>query len=964
VNTYAKRIVAGFASALLALSLWAGLGAAPASAQFGLQSFDVTFANADGSPATQAGSHPFAMTTTLAANTKNDPERGEIVDESVRDLRIAQVPGLVGDPAAVPRCPNADFTTIVSQKTACKNDSAVGAVELRIGYEQAGYTDAAVYSLEAPPGAPAKFGFLALGIFPVTFEVGLNEAPPYNLVAKLTNIPDSAQFYSAELTLWGNPASPVHDPYRGSCLATEDRTPHALVSNGICATNLREKPLLTLPRSCGGAATTSYAADSWQHSGALLPNREADLGDPNWVTGSVLTHDNSIPPQPVGFTGCGKLGFSPSISAAPTTKAAESPSGLDFSLDVADEGLTNPSEEATAQADIGRVEAVLPEGFTTNPAVAEGLAVCTEADLARETAFSDPGSGCPSASKIGTVEVETPLLEQTLPGALYVAKPYENPFGSLLALYIVIKSPQLGIVVKQPLEVVPDPVTGRLTTIADNLPQVPFSHFRLHFREGARSPLVSPPSCGSHTIEAKLTPSSGGPSVTATSSFELIAGPDGGPCPAGGTPPFKPDLLAGTLNNAAGKYSPFYVRLSRTDSEQEFSHFSIKLPPGLAGKLAGIPYCSDQAIENAKAKTGTEEELDPSCPAASYLGRTVVGAGVGSSLAYAPGKIYLAGPYHGAPISLAAITAAKVGPFDLGTVVVREAFKIDPETAEVFVDATGSDPLPRIIDGIPVHLRDVRIYVDRPEFVFNPTSCARTSTASTLLGLGSDFASEADDRPVTVSSPFQAADCAALKYRPDLQLKLKGSTKRSGNPQLTAVLHMPKGDANTAFAQVTLPHSEFLDQEHIRTICTRVQFREEKCPAGSVYGFARAVTPILDEPLQGPVYLRSSEHKLPDLVAHLQNKQVTINLVGRIDSVKGRIRNTFEVVPDAPVSTFTLEMQGGKKGLLENSTNLCRDKHRVLADFHAHNGKISETKPLLKASCKVPGKGKRKHPNH
>lgn len=956
-----KRSISTFGSALLVLSLWAGFAAPTAGAQFGLQAFDVTFTNADGSPATQAGSHPFAMTTRLAANTKIDPEHGEIVDESVRDLRIAQVPGLVGDPAAVPRCSSADFSHIEVPTNDCKNDSVVGAIELRIGYTKSGYADAPVYALEAPPGAPAKFGFLALGIFPITFEVGVSESPPYNLVARLNNISNSAQFYGADLTLWGNPADPAHDPYRGSCLDIKDETPHALVSNGICTTNLQERPLITLPRTCSGPLATTYAADSWQHPGAQLLNKEADLSDPNWVTGSVLTHDSGLPPNPIGFTGCGRLGFSPAISAQPTSKAANSPSGLDFSLDVDDEGLLNPSDEAIAQADIKRVEAVLPEGFTTNASIAEGLEVCTEADLARETAFSEAGAGCPNASKIGTVEVETPLLEETLPGALYVAKPYENPFGSLLALYIVIKSPKLGIAIKQPLEVVPDPATGRLTTIADHLPELPFSHFRLHFREGARSPLATPNACGTHSVEAKLTPSSGGPTVTNTSLFQILTGPNGGPCPTGGIPPFKPELLAGTLNNAAGKYSPFYVRLSRTDSEQEFSHFSIKLPPGLAGKLAGIPYCSDQQIALAKTKTGTQEELEPSCPAASQLGRTLVGAGVGSSLAYAPGKIYFAGPYHGSPISLVAITAAKVGPFDLGTVVVREAFKIDSETAEVFVDATGSDPLPRIINGIPVHLRDVRVYVDRPEFVFNPTSCARKSTASTLLGLGADFASEADDHPVTVSSPFQAADCAALGYRPKLQLNLKGSTKRGGNPALKAVLHMPKGDANNAFAQVTLPHSEFLDQGHIGTICTRVQFREDKCPAASVYGSARAVTPILDEPLQGPVYLRSSEHKLPDLVAKLQNKQVTINLVGRIDSVKGRIRNTFEVIPDAPVSSFVLEMKGGKKGLLENSTNLCLRPHRALALFRAQNGKVSENEPPVKPRCKGGKHGKRKH---
>ena len=306
---------------------------------------------------------------------------------------------------------------------------------------------------------------------------------------------------------------------------------------------------------------------------------------------------------------------------------------------------------------------------------------------------------------------------------------------------------------------------------------------------------------------------------------------------------------------------------------------------------------------------------------------------MGATLAQAPGHIYLAGPFHGDQISVVAITAAKVGPFDLGTVVVRDGLKINPETGEVFVDAQGSDPIPHIIDGIPTHLRTIRIYMDRPEFVLNPTSCDPTSTASTVLGSGKDFVSEADDQPVTVSSPFQAADCASLGYKPALKLSLKGSTKRGGTPAFKAVLTPRPGDANTGRAQVTLPHSEFLDNAHIGTVCTRVQFAEgnvpgEKCPAASLYGHAKAITPILAEPLEGPVYLRSTgtgagHHLLPDLVAALHNNQVDFDLVGHVEGVHGGISNTFETVPDAPVTQFTLEMEGGSKGLLENSTNLC-----------------------------------------
>ncbi len=484
--------------------------------------------------------------------------------------------------------------------------------------------------------------------------------------------------------------------------------------------------------------------------------------------------------------------------------------------------------------------------------------------------------------------------------------------------------------------------------------------------------MITPPACGNYTVKAELYPWSN-PTVPLHENLLLRdhPGPRRPGLPLGGTPPFHPNLEAGTLNNAAGTYSPFYTEITRKDSEQEITHFSIKLPPGVIGKLAGVSSCSDAQIAAAKAREheggGAEELSSPSCPANSEVGHSIVGSGVGNVLAYAPGKLYLAGPYHGSNVSLVSITAAKVGPFDLGTVVVRFALRIDPETAEVFVDSQGSDPIPHIVDGIPVHLRDIQAYVDRPDFTLNPTSCKKTSTASTVLGSGLDFASEADDQPVTVISPFQAASCASLGFKPKLALSLKGGTKRGATPAFKAVLTYPKGAyANIAHSVVTLPRSEFLEQGHIGTVCTRVQFKEgkvpgEKCPAASIYGHASAVTPLLDEPLKGPVYLRSSSHKLPDLVAALHNNQVDFALDGRIDSVKnGRIRNTFETVPDAPVSKFVLEMQGGNKGLLVNSTNLCAHTNRAISEFTGQNGKLYNTNPVLQAKCgKQAHKGKK-----
>jgi hypothetical protein len=943
-----KRLATLTLTGILALLVLAALSPAGASA-FGLKELDSTFTEEDGSPATQAGSHPFAQSVTVFFDTKpNSRLEEEVPAGDVKDLITELPPGFVGDPTAVPRCSTFDF--LETRQNLCPPASQVGIADVTALGLDGHFPNNPVFNLPPPPGVAERLGFIVLTV-PIIVDLTVSEKAPYNVIASLSNIPNEASLFGSTFTVWGVPGDPAHDSHNVACLNVKD-----------CQLKLPQKPLLTLPRACEGPLPTTFRADSWQEPGIF--------DEPP----SVFSHDNAEPPNLQGMTGCSRLAFNPSIDAAPTTKAAESPTGLDFSLNVHDEGLTSPT--GLANSDIRKAEVTLPEGFSVNPSIAEGLNVCTEADLKRETAFSEAGAGCPDASKIGTVEVESQLLEENVNGALYQAAPYENPFHSLIALYVVIKNPKLGIKVVQPLNVIPDPVTGRLTTVAEEMPQLPFSHFKLHFREGTRSPLASPPKCGSFSVQAKLYPWSGGPPVTTTSAFQIISGPESQPCPPEGLPPFHPGLIAGSINNAAGHFSPFNVRLFRSDSEQEITHFSIKLPPGVLGKLAGIPFCSDAQIAAAKARTGPhggQEEIEhPSCPPASEIGHTLAGFGVGSSLAYAPGKVYLAGPYHGSAISLVAITAGKVGPFDLGDVVIREAFKIDPETGEVFVDATGSDPIPHILQGVPVHARDLRVYTDRPNFVLNPTNCTRTSTASTVLGSGLDFGSEADDRPITVSTPYQAADCAALPFKPKLSLKLKGGTKRGSHPALTAKLQMNGiGEAGVHRAEVILPKSEFIENAHFNTICTRVVFKQgnhpgEMCPAGSIYGHAVARTPILSEPLEGPVFLRSSEHQLPDVVASLHNGQIDIVLDGHVDSVKGRLRNTFEATPDAPVDSAVISLLGGKKGLFVNSTNLCKATHKAEANFTGQNGKVWDTKPVVeptgcKGKAKKSKRSKRRH---
>ena len=800
-----------------------------------------------------------------------------------------------------------------------------------------------IYNMEPRLGEPARFGFIA-DILPIFIDTRLRPEDGYAASAMVEGASSLVPLASAVNTIWGVPADESHDAQRITPYETIHNNGSPETPNGKRHANLAPIPFTLNPTRCAISQGMGFT---------LIPY---DLPD--------LQARSFAPMSP--NTGCEQLEFKPQMSLAATTNQAESGSGLDVELSFPKKGL----ESATlpAEATQRKAEVTLPEGMTVNPSQANGLGVCSEADLARETPTSVAGTGCPEASKIGTAWAKSPLLEEPAEGSLYVARPYENPFASLIAVYLVLKVPARGVVVKLAGKVDLDPKTGQLTTTFDDIPQLAVSSvFKLHFNDGARSPLVTPSACGTYTSTAKFT-SWANPQapVVLKPSFEVTRGPNGGPCPSG-TPSFHPGFTAGTISNNAGSYSPSYLRFTRSDGEQDLTKFSATLPPGLVAKLAGVSRCPDSAILAAKAKSGQEEVASPSCPANSDVGRVLGGAGVGSVLTYVGGELYLAGPYNGDPLSVVAIVPAVAGPFDIGTVVTRQAVSLDPETGQGRVDGSRSDPLPHILAGIPLRVRDVRAYVDRPKFTLNPTNCRQLRFQAQLWGGGSDVFSSADDSPVSLSSRFQAANCSLLGFKPQLTLKLSGGTRRGSFPALRAVLKPRPGDANLGAAQVTLPRSVFVEQAHFRTICTRVQFAAQGCPAGSVYGHVRAFSPLLDEPLEGPVYLRSSNHQLPDLVFALRGI-VAVNVVGRIDSVHGRLRSSFESIPDVPASKVVLQMQGGQKSLIVNSTNLCAGTNRAVARFDGQNGKAHDFEPVVQSSCgakaKKHGKRGRGQPTH
>ena len=531
-----------------------------------------------------------------------------------------------------------------------------------------------------------------------------------------------------------------------------------------------------------------------------------------------------------------------------------------------------------------------------------------------------------------------PALENTLNGAVYQRTP--EP-GNLFRAWIV--TDEQGVHLKLPAEIKANPLSGQITTLVNGIPslggnpQVPFEELRFHFFGGPRAPIATPPSCGTYVARYSFAPWSGKPAAEGEAPMQISSG-----CGKGG---FNPGLVAGMRSLRAGSYSPFTFTLTRSDGEANPRQISLNLPQGLLAKLGGIPLCS-----NADAATGA-------CPASSQIGSLAAAAGVGGSPLWIPqpGKagtaVYLAGPYRGAPYSVVAVVPAQAGPFDLGLVVNRSAIYVDPETALATIK---TDPLPQILEGVPISYRTLNVTVDRPEFTLNPTDCSAKKITAQITATNGASASP--------SVPFQATNCSKLAYSPKLALRFKGSTRRTGNPAISAVLTQKSGQANTRAAAVLLPAGEFIDNAHINNPCTRVQFNAGACPKASILGHVKASTPLLDRPLEGPVYFRSNggERELPDIVADL-NGQIHITLVGFIDSVKtgpetSRVRTRFLSVPDAPVSKFQISFFGGKKGLIENSVDLCRVRNRAKIEFRAQNGRKQVTKPLLQTGCGGGGK--------
>ncbi|HEY1354877.1 MAG TPA: hypothetical protein VGF09_01045 [Solirubrobacterales bacterium] len=860
---------------------------------------------------------------------------------SIGKVRVDLPVGLTVNPQATPQCED------IAEPEGCKVDAplsqvGVSAVTLSIAGVVSppveGVTKVPVYNLVPEEGQPALFG------------LELAETPVY-LKADVAWDSDYHEGFTIDV-----PEVPV---------------PGAKVLINRLSFNGRsgDGTFITTPSTC---LDPEQAGFEGIYSTWLLAASHEELESAGYTFPQSAEPQFESPlPEGKKPIDCAGVPYEPSLEVDPGVAATDSPSGA--VTDVQVPHITGGDERESSQTK--RAEVTLPVGMGINPSAANGLVACTEEQFGKGT--MNPVA-CPPASKVGTVTVETPPLPPgSLTGDVYVGqqKSSDPASGELYRLFVVAGSQRYGISARLIGNVKANPQTGQLTTVFDDakfgraplpgLPEVPFSSFKLDFNDGPRAPLTSPGSCGPHTATTVLSPWTENPPATPSDEFTLTAAPGGGACAATlAGRPFSPSFKATTDNPKGGAFSPFRVHITRAAGQQELKGATVDLPPGLTAKLAGLKYCPGSALAAAAANSGRNEAAVSSCPSSSFVGTATVHTGSGDPLQIG-GKVFLAGPYAGAPLSLAVVTPATAGPFDLGSVVLRVALMVDPETAQVHAI---SDPIPHVFGGALLDISSVDVNLDRKNFSLDGTNCSPMAVGATLRGGGADPTNPAAFSAFPASVPYQWSSCQGLGFKPKLSLQMFGATRRAKNPKLKAVLKAREGDANIKRAVVTLPKGLILDQSNIAKVCTRTQFAANACPGNSRYGFARAFTPLLDKPLEGPVRLRSSNNLLPDLVASLHG-QIDVDLAGKIDTSKGRIRNSFNTVPDVPVSRFELTVRGGKKGILTNSLNICKKKKgkkpkklKASVKLFAQNGKkANNTHLTVKTPCgKKQKKGKKK----
>jgi hypothetical protein len=896
-------------------------------AAFAINDFSVRVDGADGSRDAEAGGHPYGVTTTFGIPSRLEHAAGEaraLPIEEPKDVVVDLPLGLVGNPQAAPQCPLADLVKNAFE-SACPKASRVGLVtfEGEGGARTSEVTElatSAVYNMVPERGYPAEFGFSYLGHPVFTYATVAHGSEGYGLRVVVPGLL-GVELNSVSLTIFGDPA-------------TED------------GGSTSAKPFFTNPVQCtGGPLSVSVEANSWEQ-----PRR--------WVSSTATAYDE--------ISGCGMLQFAPTLTVLPEVNQVDKPSGYEVHLVL-------PQHEDTvgrATAELRNATITLPEGVAISPGAASGLAGCNpsgpesieipegvrhpdeagqgESIGADGLSHLTPGH-CPKASTLGTVEVVTPLLADPLKGNLFLAQPRcggegqpvcteaSATNGELFGLYLEAQGS--GVVVKLKGSVSANPTTGQLTATFSENPQLPFGELKVRLNGGPTSPLANPQGCGEARTTSDLTPWSAPFTADATpsSSFEVTG--------CGASMPFGPSFVAGTITPIGGGFSPFTLTLARRDGEQDLSTITLTTPPGLLGILSQVQLCQEP-----QASQGT-------CGPQSLIGHTQVAAGAGSHPFWVPGEVFLTGPYRGAPFGLTILTHAQAGPFNLGNVIVRATIHVDPHTSALTVV---SDPLPRIIDGVPLRIQTVNVAIDRPGFMFNPTNCSQQQITGTITA--------AQGASANVASPFAVAGCKNLPFKPGFTVLTQAKTSKANGASLHVKVTQKPGEANIRKVDLQLPLALPSRLTTLQKACSEAQFNANPagCPAGSVIGTATAHTPVLQEPLTGPAYLVShGGAAFPDVEFILQADErggnVEIVLDGKTQIKKGITYSHFETVPDAPISSFETNLPEGAHSALSANGNLCTQSLVMPTTIVGQNGtQVTQRTKISVTGCKAVAITKRK----
>jgi hypothetical protein len=901
-----------------------GTAAESAAEPFGIVAFSAETTGVDGLVDAQAGDHPYASTVSFSMNTTDEEANSGITiggagyqtagragGANVKDTVVDVPPGVTGDPTVVEKCPQYKAAILD-----CPASTQIGVAKIILGRrstrtgENVAFGDP-IYNLVPQKGYPAEFGIVLPGLkVLVPLYVSVIPEDGYEVRITTPGIPEVGTPVDVSVTLFGTPET-NSDVYNEYSRAVTDVAPTAFLDNPVdCA---------------AGPQTANVWADSWQSPGPWLADGQPDLSDPRWASRSATMFSS--------LEGCELLQFDPTLTVTPETTRADEPAGVSV-----EEHLPQAAQQfpALISPELKETTVTLPSGLSLDPSSGDGLEGCTEAEIGLG---SGSAASCPNGSQIGTIEAETPLLPEALKGQVYLGTPHCDPCttadasdGNMFRLFLQIEGS--GVVIKQEGRIYTNASTGQLTTTFKDLPQLPTSNIKLHFNSGLRAGLATPQSCGTFTSTASLTPYSSPITQDATpvSQFNVDWNGNGEACPT--VWPFAPQFEAGTSNPNAGQLSPLTVTFNREDREQDFNQIKVVTPPGLLGSLSGIPLCGEP-----QADLGT-------CSSASQIGEMTVAAGPGSHPYYQKGMVYLTGPYKGAPFGLSIVVPTKAGPFNLGNVVVRATVSVDPYTAALTVT---TDPLPQILDGIPLRLRKTNVTINRPGFIFNPTDCAQLHITATVSGSQGTQTEE--------SAPFAVSGCAGLSFDPKFTASTSGKTSRTDGASLDVKLSFPPGpQSNIAHVKVELPKQLPSRLSTLQKACTEAVFEANpaNCPAASVIGAVQAVTPILPVKLVGPVYFVSRGNEaFPNLIAVLQGYGVRVNLIGdTFISKSGITSSTFTNIPDVPVSSFELFLPEGPYSALAANGNLCKDKLTLPTLFTAQDGAVFNQKvPIQITGC-------------